>query len=180
MRGSWFPLPSPPLRGRGVGGEGVEASEEPLTPDPSPLSTGARGDKPRPPHPRPSPLSPGARGDRKNPSPPAPRPWTQGRGEKESQHVHPSQMSSRRLGEGSPSVQQRVIVRDHDIVRAPASAPATGGNRTASGPCPSQNSLPRFGDAGDLQRHRVEILDRLGVSHHVVAVDRMPFEQLPP
>ena len=38
-------LPSPPvLRGRGVGGEGVEsATEEPLTPNPSPLSTGARG-----------------------------------------------------------------------------------------------------------------------------------------
>src|SRR5689334_22875728 len=33
--------PSPPLRGRGVGGEGEE--ERPLTPDPSPRSTGARG-----------------------------------------------------------------------------------------------------------------------------------------
>ena len=36
------PLPSPPLRGRGVGGEGVDDAK-PLTPNPSPRSTGARG-----------------------------------------------------------------------------------------------------------------------------------------
>jgi hypothetical protein len=40
-------LPSPPLRGRGVGGEGAEVpKQKPLTPDPSPRSTGARGDSP--------------------------------------------------------------------------------------------------------------------------------------
>ncbi len=38
-------LPSPPLRGRGVGGEGEKL--KPLTPDPSPRSTGARGGKDR-------------------------------------------------------------------------------------------------------------------------------------
>jgi hypothetical protein len=38
-------LPSPPvLRGRGVGGEGESLGlRRPLTPNPSPLSTGARG-----------------------------------------------------------------------------------------------------------------------------------------
>jgi sulfate/thiosulfate transport system permease protein len=37
-------LPSPPLRGRGAGGEGVELWEAlPLTPGPSPRSTGERG-----------------------------------------------------------------------------------------------------------------------------------------
>jgi sulfate transport system permease protein len=37
-------LPSPPLRGRGIGGEGVELWEAlPLTPGPSPRSTGERG-----------------------------------------------------------------------------------------------------------------------------------------
>src|SRR5262249_43971629 len=39
-------LPSPPLRGRGVEGEGARLPQKPLTPNPSPRSTAARGARP--------------------------------------------------------------------------------------------------------------------------------------
>ena len=63
-----FFLPSPPLRGRGVGGEGGYCTKHPLTPDPSPPKRG--------------------RGEKENPLTPDPSPPKRGRGEKNLYHLN--------------------------------------------------------------------------------------------
>ena len=68
-------LPSPPLRGRGVGGEG--AVLYPLTPDPSPPKRG--------------------RGEKKNPLTPDPSPPKRGRGERIQQRPYNSPSMSSTL-----------------------------------------------------------------------------------